>query len=196
MADSTTDRHERRKQARRTRDLIPATERIRLSREICERAQRFLATVGARVIMVYLSFRTEVQTDSLIDALRQSHSLVAPRLDMNSRAIQACFLTGGSLVRSDFGMSEPPPSATMIDPVLIDAVLVPGLIFDYEGFRLGYGGGYYDEFLPFCRRALRVGLAFEEQLVDTVQPRSWDKPLHYVVTEQRVINTDRDTNER
>ena len=139
--------------------------------------------------MVYVSFRTEVQTTPLIDALCSSHCLAAPRLDTDRQGMQAHLITRKSLVRSELGMLEPDPTAAMIDPKSIDAILVPGLAFDTEGFRIGYGGGYYDAFLPHCQRALRIGLAFELQLVDSVCPRAWDEPLHHIVTEHRVIDT-------
>ena len=191
MAQSTADRRERRRHARRIRNAIPAADRARFSGRICARTQRLLASTGAGTVMVYVSFRSEVQTAGLIRDLRGSHRLAAPRLDADGRAMQARLLTDQALVRADFGMLEPPATAAVVDPEAIDAVLVPGLAFDTEGFRLGYGGGYYDGFLPRCPQALRIGLAFEAQLVDTVEPHAWDEPLHHIVTERRVIDVGR-----
>lgn len=192
MADRRTERREGRRQARRIRDAIPAAERARFSREICTRARRLLAASGTTgTVMVYLSFRREVDTEGLIDALRPSHRLAAPRLEANGETMQARLLADQPLVRAAFGMLEPPASAPVVEPASIDAVLVPGLAFDANGFRLGYGGGYYDGFLPRCPQALRIGLAFEAQLVDSVDPHAWDEPLHHIVTERRVISVDR-----
>lgn len=186
---TTADRREQRSRARLIRDAIPAKERGQRSEEICLRAQHLLGTTSAQIIMIYMSFRTEVETTPLIDALCSSYCLTAPRIDTDRQEIQAHLLTREALVRSEFGILEPAPTATTIDPKAIDAVLVPGLTFDSNGYRLGYGSGYYDAFLPRCQKALRLGLCFELQLVDSVYPRIWDEPLHHVITEQRVIDT-------
>ena len=189
MARSSPERYELRRHARRIRDEIPAVDRARFSDEICARVLRILATNDVVTVMGYVSFRSEVQTAGLIDELRVSHRLAAPRLDADGRGMKARILTGEPLVRASFGMLEPPATATVVDPELIDAVLVPGLAFDLEGHRLGYGGGYYDRFLTHCLRALRIGLAFDSQIVDSVIPHACDQRLDVIVTDQRVIDT-------
>ena len=179
-----------RARARRIRDAIPAADRARLSAQACARVRRLLAAAGADTVMVYLSFRSEVETGELIRSLRRSHRLAAPRI-VAAGVMEAALLTGGAPVRSRLGVMEPPATAATVEPQAIDAVLAPGLAFDADGFRLGYGGGYYDRFLRRCTRALRVGLAFEAQVIDSVQPRAWDLPVHHVVTERRVIDPGR-----
>jgi len=71
---------------------------------------------------------------------------------------------------------------------MIDAVLIPLLAFDNQGFRVGYGGGFYDRFLPACRpEALKVGLSFFDP-VDVIEDKDqYDIPMDYCVTPTEII---------
>jgi hypothetical protein len=71
----------------------------------------------------------------------------------------------------------------VVDPATLAALVVPGLVFDRRGYRLGWGKGYYDRTLPLCGDALRVSVAFEHQVVDDVSPMSHDLPVHWIATE-------------
>jgi 5-formyltetrahydrofolate cyclo-ligase len=89
----------------------------------------------------------------------------------------------GSLVATGWGPKEP-AERVAVDPEHIDVVVVPGLAFGRDGYRVGYGGGHYDRYLArIGRRAARVGIAFHEQLLDSVPHGPGDEPLHYVVTD-------------
>ncbi len=178
-----------RRRARRIRDAILPADRARLSAQVCDRARRLLAAAGADTVMVYVSFRSEVETNRLIVELRRTHRVAAPRVV--AAGTMDAMLLGGQLVRSRLGILEPPATGEMVEPESIDAVLVPGLAFDSEGYRLGYGGGYYDRFLARYARALRIGLAFEAQMVESVRPHIRDQPLDHIVTERRVIDAGR-----
>lgn len=186
-ASATDDRSALRRGARRVRDAIPSADRARLSAQVCARARRLLEAAGTATAMVYVSFRSEVETAGLIAELRRSHRVAAPRVTA-AGCMDALLLDDRPLVRSRLGIMEPTAAAAMVEPASIDAVLVPGLAFDPDGHRLGYGGGCYDRFVARCARALRIGLAFEAQIVDSVRPHAGDQPLDHVVTERRVID--------
>ncbi|MEQ9607693.1 MAG: 5-formyltetrahydrofolate cyclo-ligase, partial [Kiloniellaceae bacterium] len=94
---------------------------------------------------------------------------------------------GEPLQPAGFGTREPPQSAPLVQPGLL---LVPLLAFDAAGYRLGYGGGFYDRSLALLRRAgdiLAVGLAFAAQQVPAVPREPTDQPLDLVVTERGAI---------
>lgn len=190
MTPDTDGRTDLRRWARRIRDAIPAGDRAQLSPQVCTRAQLLLAGTDTETVMIYVNFRSEVATIGLISELRLTHQVAAPRVTA-PEFMDAMLITGQPLVRSRLGIMEPPATATLVEPDSIDAVLVPGLAFDPKGYRLGYGGGYYDRFLARCSRALRIGLAFDSQIVDSVRPHSRDQPLDLLVTERRVIDTGR-----
>ena len=87
---------------------------------------------------------------------------------------------------------EPDPArATLVPPEKIDIAVIPGSVFDIYGGRLGYGGGYYDRFLVNdAPQALRIGFAFEQQLVDRVPLEPHDQPLDILITEKRTVKID------
>jgi len=96
-------------------------------------------------------------------------------------------LTPGTLVKSAFGVLEPPPEAPVVTP---DILLVPLLGFDRQGHRLGYGAGHYDRTLAALRArrpVLAVGLAWACQEVDRIPTDAFDQPLDWMVTENEAI---------
>jgi 5-formyltetrahydrofolate cyclo-ligase len=89
---------------------------------------------------------------------------------------------GEPLAEVTWGIREPLATAQVVEP---DVVLGPLLAFDAEGFRLGYGGGFYDRTLARLRAAkpvVAIGLAFDEQRVDEVPRTTYDEPLDWVLT--------------
>ena len=91
------------------------------------------------------------------------------------------------LVEGKFAIREPRADAPSVELATIAAFIIPGLAFDRAGGRIGWGRGYYDATLAAANpQALRIGLAFECQLVESVARDPHDVPLHYVVTEAAV----------
>ncbi len=92
--------------------------------------------------------------------------------------------------RNALGIAE--PDSPVVDPTVIDLVLVPGVAFDASGGRLGHGAGYYDRFFARLEksgaRPRRWGLAHDIQVVDEVPVEPWDVPMDVVVTPSRVIS--------
>jgi 5-formyltetrahydrofolate cyclo-ligase len=90
-------------------------------------------------------------------------------------------------VRGPLGALEPPPAAPEVPPAEIDAIVVPGVAFSADGHRLGRGGGYYDATLAALPHALRVGLAFDVQVLPDVPRELHDARLDVLVTETRLL---------
>ena len=99
---------------------------------------------------------------------------------------------GDPLVEGTFGIAIPPPEADTLEP---DILLVPMLAFDDDGYRLGYGGGFYDRTLAVRRTrapgTLAVGVAFAGQCVDRVPRSAEDERLDWIVTEEWVQRFER-----
>ena len=89
------------------------------------------------------------------------------------------------LVTGDFGILEPPETSPCAGRNF-DIILVPGLAFDFAGGRLGRGKGFYDRFLANAR-GLRVGVCFEDQIVDPVPKESHDARMDFVITSTAIF---------
>ena len=142
----------------------------------------------------YVDFRGEVETTELVAALLREGRRVAVPVHPRGASEPLGFAEIRSLselVPNRFGILEPPLEAALLVPTMaIPLFLVPGLAFDPAGRRLGYGLGCYDRaFADAAPGALKVGLAFELQMLESVPADLHDVPMDFVVTEDRVIRT-------
>lgn len=146
----------------------------------------------AAILMVYLDFRNEVRTGKFIrQSIEQGKKVAVPVTDLSSKRLVPSLLINypEDLAPGTWGILEPAPGCLRpLKPDEIDLVLVPGVAFDEKGNRLGYGGGFYDRFLPQTRvDTFYVAPAFELQIRPQVHPSPHDCPVHCLVTEERVI---------
>lgn len=146
----------------------------------------------AKVVMLYLDFRNEVVTTELLQkTLANGQRVVIPVTDIKNTALIPSEIINypDDITAGTWGIPEPKSEALRpIEPTEIDIVIVPGVAFDVKGNRLGYGGGFYDRFLLRTKPGtIFVALAFELQIKDEVYPEKHDHPVHYVITEERVI---------
>ena len=91
------------------------------------------------------------------------------------------------MILSKFGIKEPSPStADLIDD--IDLLIVPGIAFDRNGYRIGYGRGFYDRYLERKKCVFSIGLGFELQLLDETLPHEqFDQRVNAVATENKIV---------
>ena len=101
----------------------------------------------AKVIATYLSFPHEFQTQGLIDqALKGGKKVLIPKTYPKGR-MEFVVYNPQQLAKTSFGLLEPQGDLEVVEPSQIDLIHVPGLAFTTEGYRIGYGGGYYDRYL-------------------------------------------------
>lgn len=168
------------------------SERRERSRRIVAFCREIAGFSSAEVVCSYVSFREEVETVEFIAALLQEGRRVAVPVHLHGTAQSLIFAeihALSELVRNHFGILQPPRAAArMLPTAAIPLFLVPGLAFDPAGRRLGYGLGFYDRaFADAAPGALKVGLAFELQVLESVPADPHDVPMDLVVTEDRVI---------
>lgn len=149
---------------------------------------------NAATIFTYVDFRSEVMTTPLIKYMLECGKKVAvPVTFTREKDLLAVTITDLDRDLEPGYCSIPEPIATIRDkqciyPGLIDIIFLPGSVFDERGGRMGYGGGYYDRFVSLkAPRALRVGLAYELQVVEHAPLQAHDEFLDFIVTEERVI---------
>lgn len=146
----------------------------------------------AGVIMTYLSIRNEVETEPfIIKAMFEGKRIVIPVCQKETTTILPAEVKNypEDLEPRTWGILEPKPSKLYpIDPREIDLIIIPGVAFDEQGNRLGYGAGYYDRFLPRLRSdVLKIAPAFDLQIQPNVYEGEHDQPVDVVVTETRFL---------
>jgi 5-formyltetrahydrofolate cyclo-ligase len=179
------------------RDALAPAERAHMAARAADVFLELPEARMARIVAGFVSTRSEIDTEPLLDLLRGrgidvvlprvSTGLIPPRLRFHRADKRS------ELVFGIFGLLEPRQDAPEVSAHDIDLFMVPGLAFDRRGTRVGYGGGYYDELAAYVRahpeanNARFVGFAFDFQLLDACPTGEWDVPLDSVVTDERVV---------
>ena len=173
------------------RDALDPAWRKRASAALVDRMTSLAAFAGARRVLLNVPFRSEWDAAPLIErALARGKEVLLPRVDETSRMLDLRRIAdpAADIVTGYRGIPEPADRCPRADPASVDWVLVPGVAFDREGGRLGYGGGYYDRLLPLLSpRAARVAGAFSMQIVDRVPSAPHDIRMDTVVTEAEIV---------
>lgn len=173
------------------RDGLTDSLRISWSHAICARLQGLLAEEGLQFTMFYVSFRSEVATHDLIRSrLQQGLFVVVPITYQATRQLAPRLITNWEQLKPGiYGILEPDAADTVaVPPFELSAVIVPGSVFDVSGGRYGYGGGYYDRFLQNdAPQAVRIGLAFDFQVLNHIPLAQHDQRMDWIITEKRVI---------
>ncbi|MBQ8516374.1 MAG: 5-formyltetrahydrofolate cyclo-ligase [Akkermansia sp.] len=133
-------------------------------------------------IAIYAPLPHEVNLMPLLRDYPQHH-FVFPRCGKaHSMSFHLVTAPEVELQPGAMGIPAPQPGLPVIPPEQLDIVIVPGVGFSLTGKRLGYGGGYYDRYLPRCTRAQVLALAFPEQIEDTLPTDEHDFPIPSVLT--------------
>ncbi|HLV10037.1 MAG TPA: 5-formyltetrahydrofolate cyclo-ligase [Halanaerobiales bacterium] len=150
---------------------------------------------NAEKIMLYYSFKKEIRTwDMMQILLKQRKEVYFPitKPDKGKIKIGRIINPERDFVTGVFDIKEP-GRETLIQPFELDIIVVPGIVFSKKGYRIGYGGGYYDRFLVgLPDNILTVGLTYSQLLVDKLPVRIYDKPVGIVLTERGIYYPGRD----
>lgn len=168
------------------RDGLTAEVRTVASMEIGERANRLVEErlAAGAVLALYAGKGSEVETVA-IDGFARSRGLrvVYPRVMHDTKELAFFEVSHEALEASRWGLREPRVDAPVVGIGEISAFVIPGLAFDRAGGRIGWGLGHYDATLAQNLGALRIGLAFECQIVESVAHEPHDIAVHFIITE-------------
>lgn len=143
----------------------------------------------AKTIGITISMDLEWDTKEIIkEAWIQNKTVCAPKSNPNNHQLAFYTIdTFQQVEQSSYGLLEPIPAlTTKVNQMKIDLMIVPGIVFDLYGFRIGFGGGYYDRLLmDFPHKT--CSLVSEKQLVDQLPSESHDIPIHYLITEKGIL---------
>jgi 5-formyltetrahydrofolate cyclo-ligase len=169
----------------RRRAVTPETAQA-AARAVTEHLCAEAAVVGAARVGLYAALPDELPTRPVFEALAASAVLLLPRL--REQALEfAPVARWEDLQPGRYGILEPAARIGAVALAEGDVVLVPGVAFDRAGNRLGRGGGFYDRALPGgAGSPLRIGVAYDFQLVDSVPHDSRDRPVDAIVTEREL----------
>ncbi|WP_100331565.1 5-formyltetrahydrofolate cyclo-ligase [Bacillus xiapuensis] len=143
----------------------------------------------ARVIGITVSRMPEVDTWQIIKrGWEEGKQITVPKCNSANRSMTFYELISFcELETVYFGLFEPDPAKTCpVDDADIDLLIVPGLAFDKKGYRLGFGGGYYDRFLAAYTGA-SISLAFSQQMIQDLPVEKHDLPVQKLVTEAGLV---------
>ena len=173
---------ELRKQVLREMKAISQEQKQFIDQTLTERLLQHLFYQEAKTIATYLSFPHEFQTHELIEqALKDGKKVLIPKTYPKGR-MDFVVYDPQQLVKTSFGLLEPQGDLEVVDASQIDLIHVPGLAFTTEGYRIGYGGGYYDRYLKhFTGHTLSP--VYPCQIQDFI-PENHDIPVQEVLIDE------------
>ena len=161
------------------------------SQRLCDQLRQQLIWTEAQSVLFFAPLASEPNLwPLLIEALAEDKTVCLPRYISAGDEYVACQVCDihRDLVCGKFRIREPAPDCPVVPLNRLDLALVPGIAFDARGGRLGRGKGFYDRLLVNVR-GLKCGVAFEEQMVDTVPTGPLDIRLNCILTPTRWIET-------
>lgn len=178
-----------RKNMIKLRDSFDCDELNKLSRQIVKNVINWTKYKVSNTIMLYSSIKSEVRINDLIKkGIEDKKIVMLPKTIKDDKELFPCIIEDiNELEVGNYGILEPKGNK-VLDKDSIDIILVPGVAYDYNGFRIGYGAGYYDRFLKDYK-GIKAGVCYSFQVIDDVFHDSYDINMDYLITEKGIIKT-------
>jgi 5-formyltetrahydrofolate cyclo-ligase len=178
-----------RERIRTLRRALPRDAAAARSAALCSRLLELPAFAAARCVVGYVAFGKEADPSGVLaraHALGKRVGLV--RVEDEQTLGARIYQPGDELEQSERGLLEPAARAPALADDEIELIVVPALGLDERGHRLGYGGGFYDRYLPRLHNAHRVAIAYDFQLLFVIPNTEQDVRVHCIVTDRRSLS--------
>lgn len=177
------DKAEIRKRIRELKRAVPMEEKLRRSETVMRGVEELAEFRRATVVLLYWSMADEVQTHAFVEQWYREKTLLLPCVAGDDLVLRQytgpeCMVAG-----EQFGIGEPTGEEyTNLDAV--ECIIVPGVAFDRQRNRMGRGRGFYDRLLKSTPNAVKIGVAFDFQLLDEIPVEPHDVKMDRVITER------------
>ncbi|MHB9941172.1 5-formyltetrahydrofolate cyclo-ligase [Clostridium sporogenes] len=169
------------------RKYLTLEEKIKRDTIIKDKLQKNSSYKDSNFIFIYVSLRDEVNTHDIIkEGLKHGKRVCVPKVISTKEGMVAIEIKDFSelIECGHYKILEPKNFQNIVDPKEIDLAILPGLAFDLKGGRLGYGGGFYDRFIPKLKREVpKIALAYDFQILKEVP-----KDVHDILVEEIIID--------
>lgn len=171
------------------RKALSQEDQEKFARACTKRVIELEAFQNAKVILVYMSYNGEMMTDYLIDEARRQKKIVAAPTVLGEEMEFYTFSSKEELSPDKHGILEPvaheEKKVKQEEKEIL--LIMPGVAFDEEKNRVGYGGGFYDRYLKKHPKLQKIAIAYEFQVINSVPSEEFDQKPEWIVTEKRVI---------
>ncbi|MBR1766972.1 MAG: 5-formyltetrahydrofolate cyclo-ligase [Bacteroidales bacterium] len=176
------DKAEVRKMMRERKRAVSPEEKLARSRTIMQRLEHTPDFAAARVVLLYWSMSDEVQTHGFVERWYREKTLLLPCVQGDDLVLRQ--YTGAECMVSgeQFGIGEP-AGEEWTDLAAVQLIAVPGVAFDSAGNRMGRGRGFYDRLLKSTPNAVKIGLAYDFQMLDAIPTEPHDVKMDRVLTD-------------
>ncbi len=181
-------KHELRQRCRAMRRELGVEQRQRASRSICAHLAAWPVFQRAETILTYLPMKAEVDVRPLLEQFPKKRWLLPRIAPEDNHRMDFHIYDPARLVVHPFGMAEPAAGLPVVPADRVELVLVPGLAYDRQGWRLGYGGGYYDRFLSRFD-GISVGVTYQALVLESIPHHKHDVAVGWVVSEIELFQT-------
>ncbi|MDO4534690.1 MAG: 5-formyltetrahydrofolate cyclo-ligase [Clostridium perfringens] len=143
----------------------------------------------SNVIFIYVNMDSEINTVDIITKLLEMGKRVAvPKVIPGSKEMVALEIKSLSDLNESgaFGILEPDITKKNVGDE-VDLIILPGLAFDKRGYRIGYGGGFYDRFLEKYNKVKRLSLCYNFQIIENIPEEDFDEAIDTIITEDKIV---------